>query len=439
MTARLDTTLLCCALALAFASSCADMEDTPDPQNNTSSTTTPTDTTPADADMSADMDASGEDMGEEDMGEEGDLLVLPEKPWDITTHGPYGIGYTTDEFTYQARPDGRSRTLRVALWYPTREKSGIVARYLGLLPRINIFGEMGQRVIVDASISGEGPYPVLIFSHGNGSLAEQSYFMTEFFTSHGWVVLAVDHTNNTFADNGGSINLESSLDRPQDISALIDWVEDLGEDHILFGQTTDDIVLSGHSFGGFTTLANAGITFAIDDVLAECTSGSIDRDVCETFTNEETLQVFREGFGDERIKVAIPQTPGIGAVFGDGAKDITIPTLVLTGAKDITLPNVEDGDPIWEGFTGGNNLRVDFKEGGHFTFSNMCELFGNAVDQVGDDGCNEDFIPFDEAFPIINHYSMAFARFHLFGDMSDMGLITGTDQPYSADVDVEVK
>lgn len=424
----LGAALLCFAL-----SACAD----PAPEQNTTNNANPSpDMSGADlgvtdqaADTQEDAAPDAQDMGA-DQGVE-DLIVLPPKPWDIRKQGPYNVGYRTSSLTYKAKPNERERTLEVVVWYPSLQKQGRKARYLKVLTR--------DAIIENATIAPEGKFPVMVFSHGNGSLAEQSYYMTEYFTSHGWIVVAPYHTNNTVRDNEGSINYRSALDRPQDISAVIDWLQATPAEDPLAGRFTDDIVLSGHSFGGYTTLASSGSTFAVDEMIAACGRGEVDQRLCDVFSTEDDIQVFRDGFLDPRIKVAIPQTPAGAGFFAKGVSKIKIPTLLMTGALDRSLPNAVEGDPIWENLNGSaSNLRLDFKLGGHFTFSNMCELFPS-VEQVANDGCADNFIPYATAFPIINVYAMAFARHHLFDDQSEAALLTGQDQPWAEHVDFSSK
>ena len=381
-------------------------------------------------DATADAD-QGQDQGQ-DQGDQApdmalsDELTLPPEPWDIKARGPYQVGYRTSTLTYRAAPGDRERTLEIVVWYPSLQRTGRRARYMRLLARPEVFQ--------DAKIAPEGVFPVLVFSHGNSSLAEQSYFMTEHFASHGWIVVAPYHTNNTVRDNEGSINYRSALDRPQDITATLDWLMATPEDDPLHGRFTDQIALSGHSFGGYTTMASSGAQFAVDWLVEECAKGAIERKFCELFSKDEELAVFRQGFLDSRIKAAIPQTPAGASFFREGASQITIPTMIMTGARDRSLTNEEEGDPIWVAMAAKRgHVRLDFKQAGHFTFSNMCELLGG-VAQVRDDGCDGSFIPIERAFPIINHYALAFARKHLLGDDSHDELLSGQAQPYAQDV-----
>ncbi|MBA2661096.1 MAG: hypothetical protein H0U74_02280 [Bradymonadaceae bacterium] len=343
--------------------------------------------------------------------------ILPPRPWDVTARGPYNIGHRTTHITYAPRAEPQiERKIRLSVWYPTHATEGAVGRYYGGMRRGAVFS--------NAEPARDEPMPVLVFSHGNSSLAEQSYFMTEFFATHGWLVIAPDHTGNTIGDNQGAINLMSAVYRPQDISASLDWLEALAADDPLYGLASDDeIVLSGHSFGGFTTLAAAGSGFMVDEAEEQCALGEISASYCSIFTPEH-VQIFRDGLHDARIGVAIPQTPAGAQIFGERLDAITIPTLLWTGSMDRTLPNEREGDPIWQGLRGEEHLRIDLTHAGHFTFSNMCELLGT-IESVRDDGCGPEFIDIFEAFGVINAYSLAFARLHLFGDTADRALLSG--------------
>jgi predicted dienelactone hydrolase len=351
--------------------------------------------------------------------------------------GDYWVGYGTDSITYVRAPDDTERTIKVAFWYPSRRTTGgTLARYTGVLARR---GE-GVRVRQGLELAREdGPFPLLIFSHGNAGLAEQNFFMTEHFASHGWIVASVEHTNNSITDTDGSINFRSAIDRPQDMSALLDWLEGLPAGHILADTMTDDVVMSGHSFGGLTTLANAGATFPVEMLESACANEELDRRICELFNGDEDVQaLFAQGFLDERIKVAIPQAPASGQVYQDGTSAITMPTLMFTGGKDRSLPNAEDGDVLWGAMVGEQHMRVDVLRGGHFTFSNMCDILPG-IELTVTDGCSEEFIDPPLAYDLINHYSLAFAYHHLYGDDSYDDLLNGEVEPYAGEVVVSRK
>ena len=129
--------------------------------------------------------------------------------------------------------------------------------------------------------------------------------------------------------------------------------------------------------------------------------------------------------------MAIPQAPGIGAAFGELISQIRTPTLLMTAERDRALPAITNGDPIWTHMRGAH-ARFDLPNGGHFTYSNMCGLFGS-FEQASEDGCDDTFIAEEIALPMINHYALAFARYHLFDDPTVADLVEGRVTPYSAE------
>ncbi len=339
-------------------------------------------------------DASQPDLGPSDMADSGFEKTALFEP------GPHNIGYRNLSFQYTT-VDQMDRTLRVAVWYPTADTEGKNARYYNLINRPGIF--------LDASIVDD-TFPVVVFSHGNSGFGEQSFFLAEFLTSHGYVVVAPDHTGNTFQEGGADLAVVTAF-RPQDISATLDFLEALPPEDPLFGKLSDKIAMSGHSFGGYTTLAVSGATFDVDAILAGC-PGVTPAQIC-TFLNDGGSDIFRAGFHDPRFKAAIPMAPAGAGLFQMGVSAIDIPTLLFTGGQDRTLPNAREGDPIWAQFS-APATRINILKAGHFTFTNICLLAGTQQ-PFKDDGCSDAFIPSEEAFSIVNAYSLAFLEKHLFG------------------------
>ena len=370
----------------------------------------------SDAGPDADANADGGDTDAAD----------PRVP--IPEAGPYNVGYMEFEVTYQGRQDGtdEERELNVSVWYPTNAEEGSNARYLDGALSQEEFSDM--KAYDEAEPADIGEMPLLVFSHGNGGIAEQNFFMTELWATRGWVIVSPDHTGNTIK-SGASINLEAAIYRPQDITAVLDHVYSLPDEHPLSGRVSEEkVAMSGHSFGGYTTLASSGASYAVDDLRSQCDSGTINEDYCKVFDKGMRPKMFKEGFYDDRIKVAIPQTPAGALIFQEGLADIQIPTMLMTGGQDQTLPNAEEGDPIWQMMKGSEHRRLNLPRGGHFTFSNMCDLFGT-IEQVKNDGCGENFVETQKAYDIINTYSLAFVRYHLFDDMTAKEIIDGSRYP----------
>ncbi len=328
--------------------------------------------------------------------------------------GPFNVGHLETSVTY-APPDGTpERTLRLVVWYPTEAETGAEVFYAGILPAEGVLGGAPPA-------AQEAPFPVVVFSHGNTAFAEQSHFLTTFLASHGFVVAAPDHTGNTFAASGDP-PAEIFQWRPLDVGAVLDHLLAAEAPEALAGRLSDAIAVTGHSFGGYSSLAATGGIIDTDLVNGLCENGTLREESCSALRAHEDL--YRAGFADPRIDASVPMTPGAVRVFGGtGLTGITVPTMLMTGDLDRTTPDDKDGDPAWTGLERRpDNVRVRFATAGHFTFSNGCDL---AADQLAEDGCGARFIPIAQAHRAINAYTLAFLRRHLLGDERDAALLSG--------------
>ena len=197
----------------------------------------------------------------------GPSWLLWPMPYDPFSRGPYPVGVRSHEPTDAAR----ARPLPVELWYPAgeaardRDVAPATRDSYELLPG---FPAVWQEAVRDA-VPRDGRYPLILFSHGFGGHRRQSTFFCTHLASHGYVVAAVDHTGNTITDmmqlmlqiaGGGSLpDFGNVLDdfiakRPDDVVFLLDaMLGDLDPD-IAALIDPSRIGMSGHSFGGWTTL-----------------------------------------------------------------------------------------------------------------------------------------------------------------------------------------
>jgi predicted dienelactone hydrolase len=343
-----------------------------------------------------------------DAGEEADAAPeVRERDFpDVTERGKYNVGYRNISVSYSPAGQQEVRHIGAGVWYPTRDADGTHANYL--VPRDDVF--------VGASLLDEVDLPVAIFSHGSGGYAEQSFFWTEFLASHGFVVAAPTHAGNTYA--ASTIPFSTLPNRPQDVSATLDALyadDDFGP------RIGEDVIVAGHSFGGYTSFAVVGAAYDLDLMRANCRRVP-SLDFCDDLTDDAVAR-FEQGFRDERFKLAIPMAPfGAYLIYGDGAAAVDVPVLMFTGSVDASLPNWAEGDNYWESLDGPDDRRVDIVGAGHFTFSNVCELPINIGSR---DGCGATNIDPAAAYEVINAYSLAFIRHHLWGDDTNLDLLQG--------------
>lgn len=368
------------------------------------------DAAPEDLDA-GDGDVTPPDLAPDDAPEEVEQLgPLPERPWSPLAPGHYNVGYREWPITYTPRGMDAPRESVVSAWYPTLDARGEATVYpFTFLRRAEVFRE--------ASVGLTEPAPVLIFSHGDKSFPENSDFLCAFFASHGWIVIAPVHTGNTIIEAGRDRASQQFEWRPQDLSAALDSLYARPEGDPLARLASDEVVVSGHSYGGYTTLALAGAAYDVDAILADCEI--LDDPSCAYA--DEAQGRYRAGFFDDRVDLAIPMAPGNGDAFGAGLAEVRTPTLLMTGLLDSSLADARHGAPIWAALDDPRDLRVQLLTGGHHTFSNTCELLGG----TGGNGCGDGFLDPQEAHRLISALALTFARVHLWGDMTDVDLLTG--------------
>ncbi|MBX2797562.1 MAG: hypothetical protein KTR31_07840 [Myxococcales bacterium] len=294
-----------------------------------------------------------------------DTATTPEEPPpDYGVSGPFGVG--TERVTVK----GAEGDLSVQVWYPTTDETGTEVRYDGVFA-----GE----AFLGASVVCEQTRPLAAFSHGSGGIRYQSAFLTEHLATHGWVVVAPDHPGNTFFD--GFPDVAALLtSRPRDIMDTVDWM--LGEverdESSWFGCTdpAEGYAVIGHSFGGYTAMAVGG--GAVEDG-----TGFLD-------------------VADARVNAIVPLAPwDVIGRLDDGAADITVPTLILTGELDETT-TIDQVRRMWDPLQVTPRWLAVFPEGGHFSFSPVaCFTFEG-------DGCGKGFLDMERANELTAEATTAF-------------------------------
>lgn len=320
--------------------------------------------------------------------------------------GVHAVGYLKEEISYLPPEGAAERVLPVSIWYPTDTPSP---------SRVTYSFRQSQDVSPDAEPAA-GPWPVLIFSHGHLAYGDVNSHLTEHFASHGWLVLAPDHTGNTFRDNPGGDRVTSDFYlRPRDLTEVLNHYERLDSEHPLAGRFGDIVVATGHSFGGYTTYAFAGATYDVDGLIAGCEDGTARDDYCSELT-PEAIEVMRSGLGDPRVDLAIPMASGNSDLFGDdGLGNIEIPVLHMVAEGDGNPAGGASEDDIWTRLEGDQHLRMNFLRSGHNDFTDVCS-------SVIPLRCGMDVDPLEEQRKT-RLYSFAFVRARLFDDVEAAALL----------------
>ena len=330
--------------------------------------------------------------------------------------GPFPVGVTTLQL---------AKGPLVEVWYPavqgtTGTDTYDVRDFTPAAIRDLLTGDAPATFTIDAgrdapvSANPEGPFPLVVFSHGYTGMRVQSSFLTSHLASWGFVVAAPDHPSRDLTNVLGGTASGDRADSVDDLLATVDLLTAANLDSSsAFHQSMDldRVAAVGHSAGGGTVLGAAADP-RIDGYVS-LASGAFEA------TLPDTPSFFMAGALDAVVTVADRTRPAFDA------------------APRPSLLWVIDG--------AGHNAFDDF-----CTFGNGTGIIGIAeasglgplldaqpqLRTLGEDGCVAPAVPVTTTFPLINHGVTAWLR-HLFGvDPTPVGLGAAVSEAYGVAVEV---
>lgn len=313
--------------------------------------------------------------------------------------GPYEVGVQT---IMVPDPTGGGRDLTVDVWFPLLQDidANFSPQQYTLLP--GTFYETPTAVAATAeSIATDGPFPLIIYSHGSDGLRFIHSNYTEALASSGYIVAAPDHIGNTAVDRlAGSETpgAVTAFNRPNDVTRVIDALLDPenGETAgFVANVNPGQIGVTGHSFGGFTAYAMA--------------SG---------FDNENG-----EFVADERVGAIITLAPAASEILlsDERLASIEVPTLVIGATDDATTPIDPNVTRPWELTSSDVSYRLDLTAAEHETFTDICsylaflptleapaQIVVDTLEARTEAGCDPDDMPIERAQSITNTFAVSF-------------------------------
>jgi len=345
--------------------------------------------------------------------------------------GPFDVGFRTVDVTYTEAGTGEERTLPTQIWYPAeRRRDDEQARYT-VSAIVSVPTDVAW---AEPAVAIGGPFPVAVYSHGSGGEGLLAYPYGELMASFGWIVIAPNHVGNTATDaflgDGQDPTAQIVLNRPNDVSAMLDFLETGldDDDPLAFQADTGRSLLFGHSFGGYSTFAAGGadVDFALleapcndqEAFIDDCRFIRDDRNLivcedaeepppdCELFEDEALfdqcedasdllaacdqlrqpsfITAFEGEFLDPRFDAIVPQAPALVA-FGEGElASIELPMLLQTGRRDQTTTQETSARPAWERTDGRRDVWIDMPDAGHFSFLTICTDLDRVIPAVNE-------------------------------------------------------
>jgi predicted dienelactone hydrolase len=257
--------------------------------------------------------------------------------------------WQTQQFMVAISPKLASRNTQLTLPFDPTQPGSAEVKILNL----NLNDASRQREIpVDVywSSTTDVSKPVIVLTHGLGSVRTELRYLAQHLASYGFAVVALEHpgsneknTNSALVGENRLLKPQEFLERPKDISFVLDELEKLNQaaGNALAGKlAVNDIMVIGYSFGGGTALNIAGGELQLENLKQRC------KDNLAVFSLGETIQCVAQELPensyqlrDARVKRAIALNPTTSLMFGDtGLTKVQVPTLVLASSADKTTP-----------------------------------------------------------------------------------------------------
>lgn len=320
------------------------------------------------------------------------------------TAGPYDVGVRTVDLS--------DREMEV--WYPAPAGSAgdverdayfirdFVPGWLDELIPEDVNPPFVTDAVRDLPVAADGPFPLVIFSHGFASYRQQSTFLTTHLASWGFVVISTDYLNRGLRSVLGDAppTTRSDLDVADEAIAAARTLTNDARGPLGGAIAADDVLAVGHSAGGALSLAllsRPDVTTAIPLAMG-----------LNLLSAHETIPLL---------------TPDTNVTWIAGVGDAIVPL---------------DGVRLGFDYTAGQRRIIELGGSGHVNaFSEICEIgdggaaglarsiglpVPDSLLALGDDGCRPPAKPSAEVWPEVRHFVTAELRYRAGLDPEPVGL-----------------